>query len=68
MVTEFIEGEVYTNKKLDYDVMVYAVASKTADEVVLAIGKINRESEEMFAPGELTVKTSEFSDWELVEL
>lgn len=66
MVKEFEEGETYRNKKLDRDIMVFAVASKTQDEVVLAIGWVDRESEEMAANGEITIKTADFQDWEVI--
>lgn len=68
MVKEFQEGEVYRNKKLDKDVMVYAVGKNNQDEVVLAVGFVDRISEEMTSTGELTVKASDFGDWEIVNL
>lgn len=68
MVKEFLEGEVYRNTKLKQDIMVYAIGSEDTNEVVLAIGWVDRESEEMTAPGELTVKKSDFGDWEVVAI
>lgn len=68
MVKEFLEGETYRNPKQDKDVMVYAVASSSKDEVVLVVGFVDRVSEEMLSTGEITVKKSEFADWEIVEL
>ena len=66
MVTEFLEGEVYRNSKLEQDIMVYGVGSEDDEEVILAIGYIDRESEEMTAPGEITIKRVDFKDWEAV--
>lgn len=66
MVKEFAEGEVYRNKKLEKDIMVYAVGIDNPDEVVLAVGFVDREAEEMTAAGEITIKKSEFEDWEVV--
>jgi hypothetical protein len=68
MIKEFQEGEVYRNSKLTQDVMVYAVGIDDPEEVVLAVGFIDRASEEMTTPGELTVKKADFGDWELLKL
>lgn len=66
MVKEFLEGEVYRNPKLPHDIMVYAIGSEDDNEVVLAVGYVDRESEEMSSNGELTVKKTDFGDWEAV--
>lgn len=68
MIKEFQEGEVYRNSKQTQDIMVYAIASEDDVEIVLAVGFVDRESEEMTKHGELVVKKSELSDWELVAL
>lgn len=68
MVKQFQEGEVYRNAKLGRDVMVFGVGIDTPTEVVLAVGWIDRVSEEMTDNGELTVNKSDFGDWEVVNL
>lgn len=68
MVTDFVEGETYRNKSMDKDIMVFAIGKKTADDVTLAVGYVDRESYEMTNNGELTVKNSDLKDWEEVEL
>lgn len=67
MVKEFQEGEVYRNLKLPRDIMVYAIGIDDTEEVVLAVGWIDRESEEMVEPGEVIIKKSDFGDWSIVE-
>jgi hypothetical protein len=68
MIKEFLEGETYTNSKLDKDVMVLGIGKETQDEVVLAILWVERQSNETTGGDELTVKKSEFSDWTIVEI
>lgn len=68
MVKEFQEGEVYRNSKQEKDIMVYAVASDDKKELVLVVGFVDRDSEEMTSTGEITIKKSDFADWEIVEL
>lgn len=68
MVKSFEEGEVYRNTKIPgaLDIMVYATGSEDDSEVVLAVGFVDRESEEMTSPGEITIKKVDFQDWEVV--
>lgn len=68
MIKEFLEGESYRNSKQDKDIMVFAVSSDDKDEIVLAVGFVDRVSEEMTSTGELTVKKSDLGDWELLEI
>lgn len=68
MVTEFVEGETYHNKNVEQDIMVYAVAHETDVDVTLAVGFVDRVSEEMTSTGELTIKKSDYKDWEQVEI
>lgn len=68
MVKAFVEGETYRNIKLDKDMMVYGIGYEDDTEVVLAIGWVDRESEEMISVGEISVKKSDFSQWEIVTL
>lgn len=67
MVTKFEEGEVYRNKELPRDIMVYGTGIENDEEVVLAIGWVDRESEEMVEPGEITIKKTDFGKWEATE-
>lgn len=64
MVKAFEEGEVYRNPKLSNDVMVYAIASEDDNEIVMAVGWVDRASEEMSSTGELVVKKADLKDWE----
>lgn len=66
MVKVFEEGEVYRNPKLPNDIMVYGIASENDDEIVMAVGFVDRESEEMSSNGEITIKKSDFKEWEVV--
>lgn len=68
MVTEFEEGETYTNAKLDKDIMVLGKAKETKDDVTLAILWVDRESKETTGGDELTVKKDDFKDWSEVEI
>lgn len=68
MVTEFEDGETYTNAKLDRDVMVLGKARETAEDVTFAVLWVDRESKETNGGGELTIKKSEFADWSEVEI
>lgn len=67
MVKEFLEGETYTNSKLDKDIMVLGVGRETKDDVTLAILWVDRDSKETTGGGELTVKKSEFDQWSEVD-
>lgn len=68
MVTEFEDGETYTNPKQEKDIMVLGKAKETADDVTLAVLYVDRESKETTGGAELTVKKSEFADWSEVEI
>lgn len=68
MITEFLEGETYTNPKLDRDIMVLGIGRETKDELVLAILWIDRESKESTMGDELTVKKADIGQWTVVEL
>lgn len=67
MIKQFEEGEVYRNKKLDKDIMVYGIASETDSQIIMAVGFVDRESEEMTSPGEITVNKTDLIDWEVVQ-
>jgi len=68
MITEFEEGETYTNSKLDKDIMVLGIAKQSAVDVTLAILWVDRESKETTGGAELTVKKEDFKDWSAVEI
>lgn len=68
MITEFEDGETYTNPKLDKDIMVLGKAKETKDDVVLAILWVDREAKETTGGAELTVKKDDFKDWSEVEI
>lgn len=68
MITEFSEGETYTNPKLDKDIMVLAIGKETAEDVTLAILWVDRDSKETTGGDELTVKKTDFNQWSEVEL
>lgn len=67
MITQFLEGETYTNPKMEQDIMVLGLTPKADDSVLLSILFVDRESTESTKFGELTVHASEFSDWTVKE-
>lgn len=68
MIKEFLDGETYTNPKLDKDIMVLGIGKDTTDEVVLAILWVDRESKETTGGDELAVKKVDFGNWAIVDL
>lgn len=67
MITEFIEGEVYRNEELDYDVMVYGIFEETDTEVTMAIVRVDRENHTGYEPGEIVVNKEDYGNWSTVE-
>lgn len=63
MITEFEEGETYTNPKLDQDIMVLGIVGQTADASTLSILWVDRDTTESTKFGQLEVSKKDLGDW-----
>lgn len=69
MVTEFEEGETYTNPdKYDQDVMILGIGYEDDEVIVAAILWVDRDTVETTSGDELEIPRSEFKNWTKVDL
>jgi hypothetical protein len=67
MITEFLEGETYTNPSLEQDIMVLGRAEKTQDTVLLSVLYIDRDTTETIDFGELEVHLGDYQNWKVAD-
>lgn len=68
MITEFLEGETYTNPNGPQDILVVGINKETKTSVTLAVLWIDRDSYESVGGGELKVNKDDLVHWTVVEL
>lgn len=63
-----MEGETYTNPKLQKDVMVLGISAEDAATTTLAILWVDRTSKETTGGDQLVVNKIDYADWSEVDL